>query len=189
MHVVVSGTGAHRILADYSSTTMTTSNTVLETLPTDLSGQFATLLGLDAHYTSSVNALTSEVNRLVDMLKSNACTTEQRLNLLMEVKSKLQLLKQGIESKFRAARDLADFIEAKKDELSAVLESGSFDRSLSSQNTVYPHVEVGSVGVSRSVGEARDKEQQSRCVLQARHDASSQIKFSERSLDEVDEAS
>jgi hypothetical protein len=32
-----------------------------------------------------LDKLTFEVNRLVDMLKSNACTMEQHLNILMEL--------------------------------------------------------------------------------------------------------
>ena len=112
----------------------------LDSLPADVSRQFADLRELDAVLSASVHALTSKINRLIDMIESNAAPKEQRIWLLMEIADEAQRLKLGGEDKIRVAAQVADFLKGQHENMTSLLHIPGFSRTILSRHTVYPHV-------------------------------------------------
>jgi len=112
----------------------------LDSLPADVSRQFADLRELDAVLSASVHALTSKVNRLIDMIESNSSPKEQRIWLLMEIADEAQRLKLGGEDKIRVAAQVADFLKTQNENMTSLLHIPGFNRSTLSRHTIYPHI-------------------------------------------------
>ena len=112
----------------------------LDSLPADVSRQFADLRELDAVLSASVHALTTKINRLVDMIESNSSPKEQRIWLLMEIADEAQRLKLGGEDKIRVAAQVADFLKVQYENMTSLLHIPGFNRSIISRHTSYPHV-------------------------------------------------
>ena len=113
----------------------------LDSLPADVSRQFADLRELDAVLSASVHALTTKINRLIDMIESNTSPKEQRIWLLMEIADEAQRLKLGGEDKIRVAAQVADFLKAQNENMtSLLLHIPGFNRSILSRHTSYPHI-------------------------------------------------
>jgi inhibitor of growth protein 3 len=112
----------------------------LDSLPADVSRQFADLRELDAVLSASVHALTSKINRLIDMIESNAAPKEQRIWLLMEIADEAQRLKLGGEDKIRVAAQVADFLKGQHENMTSLLHIPGFSRTILSRHTAYPHV-------------------------------------------------
>lgn len=113
----------------------------LDSLPADVSRQFADLRELDAVLSASVHALTSKMNRLIDMIESpSSSPKEQRIWLLIEIADEAQRLKLGGEDKIRVAAQVADFLKAQHENMTSLLHIPGFSRSILSRHTVYPHV-------------------------------------------------
>ncbi|KAH9982279.1 hypothetical protein BGW80DRAFT_1453205 [Lactifluus volemus] len=105
----------------------------LDSLPADVSRQFADLRELDAVLSASVHALTSKINRLIDMIETNSSPKEQRIWLLR--------LKLGGEDKIRVAAQVADGLKAQNENMtSLLLHIPGFNPSILSRHTVYPHI-------------------------------------------------
>ena len=113
----------------------------LDSLPADVSRQFADLRELDAVLSASVHALTSKINRLVEMIETNASPKEQRIWLLMEIADEAQRLKLGGEDKIRVAAQVADFLKAQNENMmSFLLHIPGFNPSILARHTTYPHI-------------------------------------------------
>jgi inhibitor of growth protein 3 len=113
----------------------------LDSLPADVSRQFADLRELDAVLSASVHALTTKINRLIDMIESNSSPKEQRIWLLMEIADEAQRLKLGGEDKIRVAAQVADFLKVQNENMtSLLLHIPGFNRSILSRHTSYPHI-------------------------------------------------
>ncbi|THH19019.1 hypothetical protein EW146_g2070 [Bondarzewia mesenterica] len=113
----------------------------LDTLPLDLSKQFADLRELDAVLSASMHTITNKVNRLVDMIERNSMPKEERLWLLAEIAEEAQRLKLGGEDKIRVACQAADGLKGHADHLTALVHHvPNFDMSVLQRRTVYPHV-------------------------------------------------
>ncbi|KAI9512609.1 hypothetical protein F5148DRAFT_1273570 [Russula earlei] len=113
----------------------------LDCLPADVSRQFADLRELDAVLSASVHALTSKINRLINMIETNSSHNQQRMWLLMEVADEAQRLKLGGEDKIRVAAQVADFLKAQNENMmSLLLHIPGFNPSILARHTAYPHI-------------------------------------------------
>lgn len=113
----------------------------LDSLPADVSRQFADLRELDAVLSASVHALTSKINRLVEMIETNTSPKEQRMWLLMEIADEAQRLRLGGEDKIRVAAQVADGLKAQNEHMtSLLLHIPGFNPSVLARHTVYPHI-------------------------------------------------
>jgi inhibitor of growth protein 3 len=113
----------------------------LDSLPPDVSRQFADLRELDAVLSASVHALTSKIDRLIEMIETNSSPKEQRIWLLMEIAEEAQRLKLGGEDKIRVAAQVADGLKAQNENMtSLLLQIPGFNPSILARHTVYPHI-------------------------------------------------
>ena len=113
----------------------------LDSLPADVSRQFADLRELDAVLSASVHALTSKITRLIDMIETDSSPREQRMWLLMEIADEAQRLRLGGEDKIRVAAQVADGLKAQNEQMtSLLLHIPGFNPSLLARHTVYPHI-------------------------------------------------
>ena len=129
----VSTASALTLLSEYTQS--------LDSLPADVSRQFADLRELDAVLSASVHALTTKINRLIDMIESNSSPKEQRIWLLMEIADEAQRLKLGGEDKIRVAAQVADFLKVQNENMtSLLLHIPGFNRTILSRHTSYPHI-------------------------------------------------
>jgi inhibitor of growth protein 3 len=121
------------LLSEYTQT--------LDSLPADVSRQFADLRELDAVLSASVHALNSKINRLIDMIETNASPKEQRIWLLMEIADEAQRLKLGGEDKIRVAAQVADFLKGQNENMmSLLLNIPGFNPTILARHTSYPHI-------------------------------------------------
>ncbi|KAI9445403.1 hypothetical protein H4582DRAFT_1915277 [Lactarius indigo] len=113
----------------------------LDSLPADVSRQFADLRELDAVLSASVHALTSKITRLVEMIETDISPKEQRMWLLMEIADEAQRLRLGGEDKIRVAAQVADGLKAQNEHMtSLLLHIPGFNPSILARHTVYPHI-------------------------------------------------
>src|SRR6266702_6838900 len=113
----------------------------LDSLPADVSRQFADLRELDAVLSASVHALTSKITRLIEMIETNSSPKEQRMWLLMEIADEAQRLRLGGEDKIRVAAQVADGLKAQNEYMtSLLLHIPGFNPSILARHTVYPHI-------------------------------------------------
>ncbi|KAH8998760.1 hypothetical protein EDB86DRAFT_3063967 [Lactarius hatsudake] len=113
----------------------------LDSLPADVSRQFADLRELDAVLSASVHALTSKITRLVEMIETDSSPKEQRMWLLMEIADEAQRLRLGGEDKIRVAAQVADGLKAQNEHMtSLLLHIPGFNPSILARHTVYPHI-------------------------------------------------
>ncbi|KAF8963948.1 hypothetical protein BDZ97DRAFT_1919476 [Flammula alnicola] len=121
------------LLAEYVHT--------LDSLPIDLSRNFADLRELDAVLSSSVLSITAKAQNLTTMIEEGKASKEDRLWLLTEIADEAQRLKLGAEDKIRVACQAADGLKAHASHLRALTEQvPGFDTSMLERKTVYPHV-------------------------------------------------
>lgn len=128
------------LLSEYTHT--------LDSLPLDLSRNFADLRELDAVLSSSMASITHKMRILTQMIEDNSSDNpkEERLWLLTEIAEEATRLKLGGEDKIRVACQAADSLKLHTNHLRALLEqeplaSGLDTASVTmSRNTAYPHV-------------------------------------------------
>lgn len=129
------------LTAAYSLSLLSEYTHTLDTLPLDLSKQFADLRELDAVLSASMHTITAKVNRLIDMIEHDTQPKESRLWLLAEIAEEAQRLKLGGEDKIRVASQAADGLKGHHDHLANLLQHiPNFDTSVLQRKTVYPHV-------------------------------------------------
>ena len=117
----------------------------LDTLPLDLSRNFADLRELDAVLSSSMTSLTSKVTQLTNMIETATGSKEQRLWLLADIAEEAGRLKPGADDKIRVACHAADGLRGHKTYMTTLLDNipdmefGKMAGMLG-RKTVYPHV-------------------------------------------------
>ena len=113
----------------------------LDSLPLDLSRNFADLRELDAVLSSSMSLITAKINQLTEMIEDRAASPEDRLWLLTEIGDEANRLKLGGEDKIRVASAAADNLRNHKNHLIDLLHFlPNFDPSVLNRTTHYPHV-------------------------------------------------
>lgn len=139
MLVPAAATTAHSlaILSEYTHT--------LDSLPLDLSRNFADLRELDAVLSSSMAVLTTKIIGLTEMIESNVGTKEDRLWLLVDIAEEAHRLKLGGEDKIRVACHAADGLrghQAHMRELLRHIPDPDYDTLADrlGRKTVFPHV-------------------------------------------------
>lgn len=113
----------------------------LDSLPIDLSRNFADLRELDAVLSSSIQSITAKIYKLISMIEDDTTTNADRLWLLSDIAAEAQRLKVGGEDKIRVACQGADNLKAHAGHLRALTEHiPGFDTSALDRKTTYPHV-------------------------------------------------
>lgn len=121
------------LLSEYTHT--------LDTLPIDLSRNFADLRELDAVLSSSIISITAKIHNLTSMIEQGTATKEDRLWLLTDIAEEAHRLRLGGEDKIRVASQAADNLKAHSNHLRALTEHlPGFDSSVLERRTVYPHL-------------------------------------------------
>jgi inhibitor of growth protein 3 len=121
------------LLSDYTHT--------LDSLPLDLSRNFADLRELDAVLSSSMASITEKILALTQMLEQGTNPKEERLWLLTEIAEDAGRLKLGDEDKIRVACHAADSLKVNRAHLTALAqEIPGFDPAALNRKTTYPHV-------------------------------------------------
>ena len=125
------------LLAEYTHT--------LDSLPLDLSRNFADLRELDAVLSSSMNSITQKIHHLTGLIEHGSSSGEDRLRLLAEIAEEAGRLKLGGEDKIRVASQAADNLNYNAGHLRMLAENlPGFDASSLNRRTVYPHIAVRS---------------------------------------------
>ena len=113
----------------------------LDSLPLDLSRNFADLRELDAVLSSSMSLITAKINQLTKMIEDRTASPEDRLWLLTEIGDEANRLKLGGEDKIRVASAAADNLRNHKNHLIDLLHYlPNFDPAVLNRTTYYPHV-------------------------------------------------
>ncbi|KAJ7150367.1 hypothetical protein C8R46DRAFT_963656 [Mycena filopes] len=121
------------LLSEYTHT--------LDSLPQDLSRNFADLRELDAVLSASMASITTKITSLTDMIQQGAGKQEERLWLLMEIADEATRLRLGGEDKIRVACQAADNLQSHSTHLRALTEHiPNFDPATLNRRTTYPHV-------------------------------------------------
>lgn len=121
------------LLSEYTHT--------LESLPLDLSRNFADLRELDAVLSSSMATITAKIQHLTQMIEEGKGPRDVRLWLLVEIAEEAQRLKPGGEDKIRVACAAADNLKSHMNHLRTLTEHmPGFDPSTLNRQTTYPHV-------------------------------------------------
>ncbi|KAH9948178.1 hypothetical protein B0H21DRAFT_690515 [Amylocystis lapponica] len=138
------------LLSEYTHT--------LDSLPLDLSRNFADLRELDAVLSSSMSALTSKITQLTTMIETGTAPKEDRLWLLAEIAEEATRLKLGGEDKIRVACHAADGLRGHRTHMKTLLEyipDADFEVIVDQldRKTVYPHVAPRSFLPTGTAGE------------------------------------
>ncbi|KAJ7017964.1 hypothetical protein C8F04DRAFT_1223465 [Mycena alexandri] len=121
------------LLSEYTHT--------LDSLPLDLSRNFADLRELDAVLSASMASITTKISALTEMVEQGAGKHEERLWLLMEIADEATRLRLGGEDKIRVACQAADNLRSHSTHLRALTEHlPAFDPATLNRRTTYPHV-------------------------------------------------
>ncbi|GLB43516.1 putative chromatin modification-related protein [Lyophyllum shimeji] len=147
-----------RFTTAYSLSLLSEYTHTLDSLPLDLSRNFADLRELDAVLSSSMASITAKINTLTAMIEQGTSPKEERLWLLTEIAEEAARLKLGGEDKIRVACQAADNLKHNMGHLRALAESiPGFDASTLNRKTTYPHVAARSYmpAVSLETGRRR----------------------------------
>ncbi|KAL1742177.1 hypothetical protein HDZ31DRAFT_75684 [Schizophyllum fasciatum] len=121
------------LLSEYTHT--------LDSLPVDLSRNFADLRELDAVLSASMASITAKITQLVALLDDPATARAERLYLLADIADEARRLKLGGEDKIRVACQAADNLKAHMHHLRTLTEHvPAFDARVLVRRTAYPHV-------------------------------------------------
>ena len=143
-------TTAHSLslLSEYTHT--------LDSLPLDLSRNFADLRELDAVLSSSMSSITTKIESLTNMIEQGTSPKEERLWLLTEIAEEATRLKLGGEDKIRVACQAADNLKSHTGHMRSLAEHvPGFDAATLNRNTTYPHVASRSFMPSASMESGR----------------------------------
>ncbi|KAF6754229.1 hypothetical protein DFP72DRAFT_1068677 [Ephemerocybe angulata] len=125
------------LLSEYTHT--------LDSLPLDLSRNFADLRELDAVLSSSMQSITKKIGDLTDMIEDGTAPKDQRLWLLNDIAEEAGRLKLGGEDKIRVACQAADNLKTHNGHLRNLTDTlPGFDTSVLIRKTQYPHVSAQS---------------------------------------------
>lgn len=121
------------LLSEYTHT--------LDSLPLDLSRNFADLRELDAVLSSQMASIAAKIHKLTLMIEEGSSSKEDRLLLLQDIASEASNLKMGGDDKIRVACQAADNLKLHTGHMKSLLRNlPSFDMSVLNRQTTYPHV-------------------------------------------------
>jgi inhibitor of growth protein 3 len=130
----------------------------LDSLPLDLSRNFADLRELDAVLSSSMSIIIKKITSLTEMIEQGRASKEERLWLLTEIAEEASRLKLGGEDKIRVACQGGDNLKSNMVHLKMLAGSiPGFDPAIANRKTVYPHVAARSFMPSMSLESGRRK--------------------------------
>ncbi|KAG8901259.1 hypothetical protein FRB99_005449 [Tulasnella sp. 403] len=117
----------------------------VDSLPHDLTKAFGDLRELDAVLRTSMQAITSKIYRLIELMQNPATPPAARLCLLIEIAEDAQRLRLGSEDKIRVAGKTADDVAAHNQHNQQVISllaslDSVFQPLLYIRRTTYPHV-------------------------------------------------
>ena len=148
----------NHITTAYTLSLLSEYNHTLDSLPLDLSRNFADLRELDAVLSSSMGSITTRIHTLTKMIEENSVPKEERLWLLTEIAEEAARLKLGGEDKIRVACQAADNLKWHTSHLRDLLRHlpGWDVAELVRTVTTYPHISnrevlVGDSGRRRRV--------------------------------------
>ncbi|RXW23039.1 hypothetical protein EST38_g2790 [Candolleomyces aberdarensis] len=139
--------GDDQLSTAYSLLLLSEYNHTLDSLPLDLSRNFADLRELDAVLSSSMQTMTTKITNLTTMIEEGKATTtpSERLWLLHELAEEAGRLKLGGEDKIRVACQAGDNLKAHNNHLRNLTDTlPGFDTSVLIRKTQYPHVSAQS---------------------------------------------
>ncbi|THH26433.1 hypothetical protein EUX98_g7755 [Antrodiella citrinella] len=150
--------GAPSASTPHSLAMLTEYTHTIDSLPLDLSRNFADLRELDAVLSSSMHILTSKITTLTSMIENKTASKEERLWLLAEIAEEAGRLKPGADDKIRVACHAADGLSGHKAHMTMLLEhmpDPQFGRlaGMLGRKTVYPHVATRSYMPAGMTGE------------------------------------
>lgn len=143
--VLAAATGSSSPKTAHSLAVLSEYTHTLDSVPLDLSRNFADLRELDAVLSASMTSVTSKVIQLTSMIENRSASKEDRLWLLAEIADEVSRLKPGADDKIRVACHAADGLKSHKAHMTNLLqhvpepEYGNMAGMLS-RKTVYPHV-------------------------------------------------
>jgi inhibitor of growth protein 3 len=121
------------LLSEYTHT--------LDSLPLDLSRNFADLRELDAVLSSQMSSITAKIRKLTLMIEEGTSSKDDRLLLLQDIANEANNLKMGGDDKIRVACQAADNLKMHTGHMKSLLRHlPSFDMSVLNRQTTYPHV-------------------------------------------------
>jgi inhibitor of growth protein 3 len=121
------------LLGEYAST--------LDTLPIELSRNFADLRELDAVLTASMANISAKVSLLITLIETRQGTPLQRLQLLHQIADEAERVKLGGDDKIKIACQVADNIKNQYNHLTTLLTClPDFESTMLVKKTTYPHV-------------------------------------------------
>lgn len=121
------------LLSEYTHT--------LDSLPLDLSRNFADLRELDAVLSSQMTSITNNIRKLTHMIEDGKSSKEDRLLLLQDIATEAGSLKMGGDDKIRVACQAADNLKLHAAHMKSLLgKLPSFDMSVLNRQTTYPHI-------------------------------------------------
>ena len=121
------------LLTEYTST--------LDTLPIELSRNFADLRELDAVLTASMANITAKVRVLIRLIEEGQGTPLQRLQLLSQISEEAERVKLGGDDKIKVASQAADNLKSTYTHMTTLLARlPDYDHSMLVKKTTYPHV-------------------------------------------------
>ncbi|KAF8845987.1 hypothetical protein BDN67DRAFT_986398 [Paxillus ammoniavirescens] len=136
---------ASNINTVYTLSLLSEYNHTLDSLPPDLSRNFADLRELDAVLSSSMASITMKIQKLTQVIEEGSMSKQERLILLADIADEAARLKLGGEDKIRVACQAADNVKGHTDHMRLLLSQiPSFDISLLNRKTAYPHISARS---------------------------------------------
>ena len=132
---------ASNINSVYTLSLLSEYNHTLDSLPLDLSRNFADLRELDAVLSSSMASIIMKIRNLTQIIEAGASSNQERLILLADIADEAARLKLGGEDKIRVACQASDNLKGHIDHMRLLLgQIPSFDVSVLNRRTTYPHI-------------------------------------------------
>ncbi|KAG6380772.1 hypothetical protein JVT61DRAFT_5156 [Boletus reticuloceps] len=132
---------ASNINTVYTLSLLSEYNHTLDSLPLDLSRNFADLRELDAVLSSSMASIIMKIRGLTKVIEDRSSSKQERLILLANIADEAARLKLGGEDKIRVACQAADNLKGHIDHMRLLLgQIPSFDVSVLNRRTTYPHI-------------------------------------------------
>lgn len=129
----------------YTLSLLSEYNHTLDSLPLDLSRNFADLRELDAVLSSSMASIIMKITNLTQLVEDGSSSNQDRLILLADIAEEATRLKLGGEDKIRVACQAADNLKGHIDHMRLLLgQIPSFDISVLNRRTTYPHISTRS---------------------------------------------
>lgn len=130
-----------RLYDAYSLSLLSEYTHTLDSLPLDLSRNFADLRELDAVLSSQMTSITAKIQQLTLSIEQGKVSKKDRLLMLENIAQEASNLKMGGDDKIRVACQAADNLKLHSGHMKSLLgHLPSFDMSVLNRQTTYPHV-------------------------------------------------